>query len=79
MVSRMTKTEYDTVIRNANFTADQLRIFEQLNLDEYYDFAIIEKMHMSTRKYYDTKSTVIDKVERISRENGFYEAITKKK
>lgn len=78
MVSRMTKTEYDTVIRNANFTADQLRIFEQLNLDEYYDFAVIDKMHMSKRKYYDTKSTVIDKVERISRENGFYEAITKR-
>ena len=70
-ISKLTRREYNLVIDEANFSEDQLRLFQELNKDRFYDFAIMTDLNMSPRRYYDTKAVVIDKVERIARENGF--------
>ena len=74
-ISKLTKREYNTVIEEANFTDDQLKVFRELNKDQLYDFAIMTALNMSTRHYYDVKAVVIDKVERIAREKCFIDAI----
>ena len=74
-ISKLTKREYNTIIEEANFTEDQLKVFQELNKDKLYDFAIMVELNMSSRHYYDVKAVVIDKVERIARENGFIDAI----
>lgn len=74
-VSNLTKKEYDLVIQNANFTEEQQKVFEALNKDRLYDFAIMIDLKLSTRRYYHVKAVVIDKVERIAQEYGFIQAI----
>ena len=76
-ISSLTKSEYDVILREANFTEEQRKLFVELNRDNYYDFAIMLMLNLgsNTRKYYDLKSVVIDKVERIAQEYGFYESI----
>ena len=74
-ISRLTKREYNLVLDDANFTDDQLKIFKELNKDQYYDHAIMLALNMSPRHYYDTKAVVVDKTERIAREYGFIDAI----
>lgn len=74
-ISRLTKREYNLILEDANFTDDQLKIFKELNRDQYYDCAIMASINMSPRRFYEIKAVVIDKVERIARENGFIDAI----
>lgn len=75
-VSKLTKSEYDVILREANFTQDQRKLFVELNRDQYYDFSIMEKLHITNREwYYELKGTVIDKVERIATQYGFIDKI----
>lgn len=74
-VCRLTKKEYELIRVEANFTEEQEKIFVQLNKDQLYDVAIMSMLQLSPRRYYEIKAIVVDKVERIARENGFYEAI----
>ena len=74
-ISKLTKREYNIILEDANFTEDQLKIFKELNKDQYYDCAIMASLNMSPRRFYEIKGVVIDKTERIARENGFIDAI----
>lgn len=75
-VSKLTKSEYDVILREANFTQEQRKLFVELNRDQYYDFSIMEKLHITNREwYYELKGTVIDKVERIATQYGFIDKI----
>ena len=78
-ISRLTKREYNIVIEDANFSEEQLKVFQELNKDLLYDFSIMDALHMSPRRFYDIKAVVIDKTERIAREKGFIDAILEPK
>lgn len=75
-VSKLTQSEYDVILREANFTQDQRKLFVELNRDQYYDFSIMATLNITNREwYYDLKGTVIDKVERIATQYGFIDKI----
>jgi hypothetical protein len=74
-ISALTKSELDQVIAHANFTDDQLAIFNELNKNKFYDYAIMTNLNIPNRRYYNTKSIVVDKVERIAVEMGYTHAI----
>lgn len=63
------------MIAQANFTDDQLAIFNELNKNKFYDYAIMTNLNIPNRRYYNTKSIVVDKVERIAVEMGYTHAI----
>ena len=63
------------MIARANFTDDQRAIFDELNKNKYYDYAIMVNLQMPNRRYYSTKNIVVDKVERIAVEMGYTHAI----
>ena len=74
-ISALTRSELEEVIARANFTEDQRAIFEELNKNKYYDYAIMLNLNIPNRRYYNTKSIVVDKVERIAVEMGYIHAI----
>ena len=74
-ISALTKSELDQVIARANFTDDQRAIFDELNKNKYYDYAIMLNLNIPNRRYYDTKHIVVEKVERIVVELGYIHAI----
>lgn len=74
-ISALTKTELEEVIARANFTEDQRAIFDELNKNKYYDYAIMLSLNIPNRRYYDTKRIVVGKVERIAVEMGYIHAI----
>jgi hypothetical protein len=63
------------VIARANFTDDQKAIFDELNKNKYYDYAIMINLNIPNRRYYNIKSIVMDKVERIAVELGYIHAM----
>lgn len=63
------------MIARANFTDDQRAIFDELNKNKYYDYAIMINLNIPTRRYYNTKGIVEDKVEKIATELGYNHAI----
>ena len=73
-ISALTKSELDQVIARANFTDDQKAIFDELNKNKYYDYAIMLNLNIPNRRYYNTKNIVVDKVERIAVELGYNHA-----
>ena len=52
-------------------------ILEELNKDQYYDYAIMQRLGLSRKRYYAIKSVVLDKVERIILSDGYKEATKK--
>lgn len=74
-ISALTKSELDAVIARANFTDDQRAIFDELNKNKYYDYAIMANLNIPNRRYYSNKHIVVDKVERIVVEMGYNHAI----
>jgi hypothetical protein len=62
------------VIARANFTDDQRAIFDELNKNKYYDYAIMLNLNIPNRRYYNVKNIVVDKVERIAVELGYNHA-----
>jgi hypothetical protein len=77
-LSALTKAEYERIKAEANFTPKQLMIYEELNKDEVYDQAIMMKLSMSTREYYELKKITVDKVVRLALELGYIFAIKPK-
>ena len=73
----LTRSELETVRSEANFTADQDAVFDALNKDQYFDFAIMQDLGLSPRRYYEIKRTVLEKVERIVVLLGYNHAIRK--
>lgn len=71
IVSALTLKELDTIERMANFTDEQRAIFFALNKNRYCDYALINDLNMSKRKFYREKLIVVDKVERIAVELGY--------
>ena len=76
-ISALTRSEFDKIIEEANFTEEQRMIFLALNKDNQYDFGIMLEIGISGRRYYRLKKIVIQKVERIARQFGFESAINK--
>lgn len=74
-IGALTKKELEAIIAEANFTKEQRMIFDALNKDEVYDYAIMTQLAMSSRKYYEVKKTTVDKVVRISKELGYNHVI----
>ena len=73
----LTKSELEAVRNEANFNADQNAVFDALNKNQYFDFAIMQELGLSPRRYYDIKRTVLDKSERIITQLGYDHAIKK--
>lgn len=74
-ISALTKQELDLVVKEANFTDEQLAIFKELNKDKFYDYAIMSSLSIPTRKFYDLKKIILDKVERILHQFCYKRAI----
>lgn len=75
-ISSLTKSEYDVILREANFTEEQRKLFVELNKDYYYDFSIMASLNLTNReRYYQIKGVVIDKVDRIATQHGFIDKI----
>lgn len=74
-VSSLTAKEYTAIKEAANFTPEQLAIYESLNHDEVYDIGIMMMLNISSRKYYDLKKVTVDKIERIAQELGYIHII----
>lgn len=74
-ISALTKSELETVRSEANFTAEQNKMYDLLNLDVHTDAGIMLVMGLSPRRYYKIKKIVCDKTDRIARENGFISAM----
>lgn len=73
-ISALTKSELETVRSEANFTAEQNKMYDLLNLDVHTDAGIMLVMGLSPRRYYKIKKIVCDKTDRIAREKGFISA-----
>lgn len=78
-ISALTQSELDQIIARANFTDDQKAIFNELNKDKYYDYAIMINLNIPNRRYYNLKKIVIDKAERIAVEMGYIYVIKQAK
>ena len=74
-ISNLTARERGIIIDTANFTDEQRAVFDKLNDDKYYDYAIMQMLNMSSRRYYAVKCVVVDKAERIAEEHGFKSAL----
>ena len=74
-ISALTKREAQSVIEEANFSEEQLNIFNALNKDRFYDYAIMSDLSLDSRRYYKVKKIVLEKVERIAQLLGYKNAI----
>lgn len=63
-LSRLTLFDISRIKKFANFTEVQEQIFDQLCKDRL-DYAIIQTLHISNRKYYENKPIVFEKVKQI--------------
>lgn len=63
-LSRLTVFDISRIKKFANFTEVQDQIFDQLCKD-HLDYAIIQTLHISNRKYYENKPIVFEKVRQI--------------
>lgn len=76
-ISALTQAELEQVIARANFSDDQKAIFNELNKNKYYDYAIMINLNIPNRRYYVNKKIVLQKTERIVVEMGYNCAITR--
>ena len=67
--------ELEQIIKMANFTDDQRAVFDELNKNKYYDYAIMLNLNIPNRRYYLIKKIVIDKTERLVVEMGYNTAL----
>lgn len=63
-LSRLTVFDISRIKKFANFTELQEQIFDQLCKDRL-DYAIIQNLHISNRKYYENKPIVFEKVAQV--------------
>ena len=62
----------------ANFTDDQRAVFDELNKNKYYDYAIMLNLNIPNRRYYLIKKIVINKTERLVVEMGYNTALNQR-
>ena len=74
-ISALTQMELEQIIKRANFTDDQRAVFDELNKNKYYDYAIMLNLNIPNRRYYLIKKIVIDKTERLVVEMGYNTAL----
>ena len=74
-ISALTKSELESIRSEANFTSEQNRMYDLLNLDVHTDAGIMLAMGLSPRRYYKIKKIVCDKTDRIAQEKGLKSAI----
>ena len=74
-INALTKSEFDHLLQEANFSEDQERVFRALNRDTCYDYGIMNELGMSSHRYYYVKKIVIDKCVRIATANGYFHII----
>jgi hypothetical protein len=77
-ISALTKRELDAVRAAANFSTEQAEIFEELNRDDLYDFAIMTKLGIPEKKYYKLKGITVNKCEKVLIDLGYLHALSKK-
>ena len=77
-ISALTRSEFEAIKAEANFTPNQLKIYEALNRDDVYDQGIMLELSMSEREYYEVKKITVDKVIRIALQLGYTFAIKPK-
>lgn len=65
----------EAILDDGNFSAEQEQVFRLLNKDELFDVGIMTRLGLSNRHYYDVKSVVLAKVERIAIERGFISSL----
>lgn len=70
--------ELEQIIKMANFTDDQRAVFDELNKNKYYDYAIMLNLNIPNRRYYLIKKIVIDKTERLVVEMGYNTALNQR-
>lgn len=70
--------ELEQIIQRANFTDDQRAVFDELNKNKYYDYAIMLNLNIPNRRYYLIKKIVIDKTERLVVEMGYNTALNQR-
>ena len=58
-VSDFTKSELQRIRDEANFSPDQLAVFEALNKDTYYDYAIMVNLGLSRNRYYEVERIIL--------------------
>lgn len=63
-LSKLTLFDISRIKKFANFTELQEQIFDQLCKDRL-DYAIVQTLHISNRKYYENKPIVFEKVKQI--------------
>lgn len=74
-ISSLTRSELEAILDEGNFSQEQEQVFRLLNKDELFDIGIMQKLGLSNRHYYDVKSVVMSKIERIATEKGFINSI----
>ena len=77
-ISALTQMELEQIIKMANFTDDQRAVFDELNKNKYYDYAIMLNLNIPNRRYYLIKKIVIDKTERLVVEMGYNTALNQR-
>lgn len=77
-ISALTQMELEQIIKRANFTDDQRAVFDELNKNKYYDYAIMLNLNIPNRRYYLIKKIVIDKTERLVVEMGYNTALNQR-
>lgn len=77
-ISALTQMELEQIIQRANFTDDQRAVFDELNKNKYYDYAIMLNLNIPNRRYYLIKKIVIDKTERLVVEMGYNTALNQR-
>lgn len=74
-ISALTKSEFEAIRSEANFTDEQNRMYELLNTDLYTDAGIMLAMSLTHRRFYKIKKIVCDKTDRIAQEKGIKNAL----
>ena len=64
-VDHLTRSELEGLLLEANFSADQRKIFDLLNKDEYYDDGIMTALSMPEKRYYENKKAVLEKLAKL--------------
>lgn len=76
-LSALNRSERERLVDAANFTEQQLEIFDLMTRD-MYDVAIIHRLNISASTYYRTKKITVDKIVRTAKEIGLDSVINAK-
>lgn len=64
-LSKLILQDVEKIRAEASFTTDQLRVFELLRKDNFYDSGIMMLLGLDRKTFYKIKDTVFEKIARI--------------